>query len=327
MTAQMVRVAAAGDDDRRVPALAASEAREWASTLGLTARPGLEPLAHVAVLLAVWAALCAVGFAVGTFWVWVPIWLACAFVLMGLAGAAHDCVHGTFAGSRLGNTVAGHLLMLPTGVPFATYRQFHLFHHAHTLGDHDPEGRPADFTARWQYALYLVGLGPGFLGTIWYQTGAAAVGRPPDWARTAGSRRLLRRAWFPTLPLLAALVVACTQSASVRAVWLGPWVFLMCPVLPFVLLSEHYAGTRGDGLLANTYTIRSNRLTSFVLFDINHHTAHHLAPRVPGGRLRELDALLAPYEAHRARGYLAFHAGLIRELPWRSPPAPPGKGR
>lgn len=312
MTMQLSRTAASG-------APATSEIREWASERGLTARPGASPLLHIAALLAAWAGACALGFAAGTLWVWLPIWCFGGFVLMGCASAAHDCIHGTFARSRLGNTIAGHLLLLFVGGPFATYRQFHLFHHTHTLGEHDPEGPPADFTARWQYALYMVALGPGFLALIWANTITSAFGRPPAWARTAASRRVLRTAWFPTLPLLVALFYACTQSAAVRAVWMWPWVLLVCPVLPFVLLSEHYGGHRGDGLLANTYTIRSNRVTSFILFNVNHHTAHHLVPRVPSGRLHELDELLAPYEQRWARGYLAFHARLLRSLPWRTP--------
>jgi fatty acid desaturase len=295
-----------------------SVVRQRAAELGLTGSPGLRPVAHVIALVGCWAGLCVIGFVADSIWVWLPVWLLVGFVFMGFAGAAHECVHGTFSGSRRVNTVAGHLLLLVAAAPFTTYRQFHLFHHAHTLGEHDPEGPPADFTTRLQYVLYMVALGPGFLALIWFQTICAAFGHPPAWARTRASRRSLRRAWLPTLPALVVLAVACVESPVVREVWLYPWLFLLTPILGFVLLSEHYAGQREDGLLANTYTVTSNRLSSFVLFNINHHTAHHLVPRVPGHRLAELNRTIAPFEHRRARGYLAFHGSLLASLPWRS---------
>jgi fatty acid desaturase len=90
-------------------------------------------------------------------------------------------------------------------------------------------------------------------------------------------------------------------------------------VLPFVLLSEHYGGKAEDGILRNTYTIASNPVTRFAIFNNNFHTAHHLLPRVPSSSLRQLDAEVRPYAAKTATGYLAFHRRLWTSLPWRAP--------
>ena len=296
-------MAIAPPDPRVVPAAppAAGAARSWRAAAQLREAAGehrlVEPggpraVLHVAAILAAWAGLVAVGSWVSSLLVWIPVWICIAFLIVGLAGVGHDCVHATFVRSRRLNVLAGHAVMSAIAVPFGTYRQFHLLHHADTAGEHDPEGAPADFTSRLQYLAYHALLGAGFLATIWWATLASAVGRPPQWARTGHSRQMLRRAWIPALPVLATLVAASATSELFRHVWLYPWLFVLTPVLPFVLLSEHYAGRGADGILANTYTIRSNALTRFAIFNINFHTAHHLLPRVPSRHLRELDGLV-----------------------------------
>jgi fatty acid desaturase len=296
-----------------------SELRGEALERGWMRPGGARAIVHVGAILGAWAGLIAVGRAVDRWWIWPPVWLAVAFLIVGLAGVGHDCVHGTFVGSRRANTVVGHLVTLPVGLPFATYRQFHLLHHADTVGPDDPEGPPGDFTSRSQYLVYHLLLGPGFLAMIWWSTIRGAVGRPPRWARTEHSRRALRSAWTVWLPAVVALGVASANSDLVRHAWLYPWLVTLIPVLPFVLLSEHYGGRAEDGILRNTYTIVSNPVTRFAVFNINFHTAHHLLPRVPSASLRQLDAEVRPHAARTAPGYLAFHRGLWRSLPWRTP--------
>jgi fatty acid desaturase len=297
-----------------VPALRAEALRR-----GWMRPGGTRAALHIAGIVGAWAGLVAIALAVDTWWIWPPVWLAVAFLIVGLAGVGHDCVHGTVAGRRWVNTVLGHAVMMPVALPFGTYRQFHLLHHADTVGPDDPEGPPGDFTSRGQYLLYHLLLGPGFLAMVWWSTIRGAVGRPPRWARTEHSRRALRTAWMVWLPGVVALGVAAATSDLVRHVWLYPWLVTHIPVLPFVLLSEHYGGTADDGILRNTYTIASNPITRFAVFNINFHTAHHLLPKVPSASLRRLDAEVRPHASRTAPGYLAFHRRLWTSLPWRAP--------
>jgi fatty acid desaturase len=120
--------------------------------------------------------------------------------------------------------------------------------------------------------------------------------------------------WLPGIVLLA---TASATSDVVRHAWLYPWLLTLVPVLPFVLLSEHYGGKAEDGILRNTYTIASNPVTRFAVFNINFHTAHHLLPKVPSASLRELDASVRPHAARTAPGYIAFHRRIWSSLPWR----------
>ncbi len=295
-----------------------AELRDVAVERDLVRAGGVREVAHVVGIIAAWAALIAVGYRAGTIWVWIPVWMCIAFLIIGLAGAGHDCVHATLVRPKRANTIAGHIVMSAIAIPFGTYRQFHLLHHADTLGATDPEGPPGDFTSRLQYLLFHALLGAGFLAMIWWGTLGGALGRPPWWARTRHSRLALRHAWFPALPVLAAFAVASASSDLFRHVWLYPWLFVLVPVFPFVLLSEHYAGRAEDGITDNTYTIRSNPVTRFAVFNINFHTAHHLIPRVPSAHLREFDRLVEPYETRRATGYLAFHRSVVAPLPWRA---------
>jgi fatty acid desaturase len=301
-------------DDLSLPALRAEAVRR-----GWMHPGGSREVLHVVAIVAAWAGLIAVASAVDTRWIWPPVWLAVAFLIVGLAGVGHDCVHGTLVGPRWVNTVVGHLVTLPVALPFGTYRQFHLLHHADTVGPDDPEGPPGDFTSRSQYLLYHLLLGPGFLAMIWWSTLRGALGRPPRWARTDHSRRALRTAWMVWLPGVAVLATASATSDLVRHAWLFPWLLTLIPVLPFVLLSEHYGGKAEDGILRNTYTIASNPVTRFAVFNINFHTAHHLLPKVPSASLRDLDAEVRPHAARTAPGYLAFHRGIWTSLPWRAP--------
>jgi fatty acid desaturase len=306
-------VTTAPADEPTLPALRAEALRQ-----GWMRPGGAREVVHVVAIIAVWVGLIVVAEAVGTWWIWPPVWVAVAFLIVGLAGVAHDCVHGTLVGPRRVNAVVGHLVTLPVGLPFGTYRQFHLLHHADTVGPDDPEGPPGDFTSRGQYLLYHLLLGPGFLAMIWWSTIRGAVGRAPRWARTEHSRRALRTAWVVWLPGVALLATASATSDLVRDAWLYPWLVTLIPVLPFVLLSEHYGGTAAAGILRNTYTIASNPITRFAVFNINFHTAHHLLPKVPSSSLRQLDAQVRPHAAHTAPGYLAFHRRLWGSLPWRT---------
>jgi fatty acid desaturase len=300
------------------PLVVPANLRDIAIERNLVRAGGVRAVGHVVGIIAAWAALIVVGDDAGTIWVWIPVWICIAFLIIGLAGAGHDCVHATFVGHKRANTIAGHIVMSAIAIPFGTYRQFHLLHHADTLGPTDPEGPPGDFTSRLQYLLFHALLGVGFLGMIWWGTVGGALGRPPLWARTRHSRLALRRAWFPALPILATFAIASASSDAFRHVWLYPWLFVLVPVFPFVLLSEHYAGRAEDGIPNNTYTIRSNPVTRFAIFNINFHTAHHLIPRVPSAHLREFDRFVEPYESRRSTGYLAFHRSVVAPLPWRT---------
>jgi fatty acid desaturase len=293
--------------------------RRQALEQGLLEPGGWRSLLHFAALIASWAALVSVGFAADSLFVWIPIWICVAFIIVGFGAVAHDCVHGTVVKSNLGNSIVGHLAFLGIGLPFTDYRQYHLLHHADTLGKDDPEGPGQDFKSKAQYALFHVALGPGFIAFIWLSALGGALHKPPKWARTDVSQRVLRHGWFPGILGPIGLAYASARSEAFRHVWLFPWLFVLVPVLAFVLCGEHYAGRVEDGTLKNSYTPISNRVMRFAIFNVNNHTAHHLLPRVPGPSLPKMTEIASPYLENTHRGYLAFHRGVLTGLPWFAP--------
>ena len=212
-----------------------------------------------------------------------------------------------------------HHGMVLVGLPFTDYRQYHLLHHADTLGEADPEGPGEDFKSKAQYALFHVVLGPGFIVFIWLSALGGAVGRPPKWARTEASQRVLRYGWFPGILTFAGTIYASVVSDTFRHIWLYPWLLLLVPILAFVLCGEHYNGRAEDGTLKNSYTPMSNPVMRFAIFNVNHHTAHHLLPKVPGPALRDMTEIAGPYLENTYRGYLDFHRQVLTGLPWFAP--------
>jgi fatty acid desaturase len=280
---------------------------------------GARGLIHVAGMVGAWAALVSIGFIVDSIFVWVPVWICIAFLFVGFGGLGHDCAHGSTFKSRWANSLLGHLVLGTAGVSFKVYRQYHLLHHADTLGPDDPDGPGMQFASRAEYALFHATLGAGFVGLTWWAALVGAFHRPPKWARTTTSKLALRGAWFPGVLVVGAYVYGSVVSDTFRHIWLYPWLFMLVPVLAFVLVGEHYAGRAEDGTLKNTYTVMSNPVTRFALYNVNFHTVHHMLPRIPGTSLRRMNELAAPYEENTYSGYLAFHHQLLAPLPWLPP--------
>lgn len=301
--------------------------REQAIERDLLRPGGLRSVVHFLGLVAAWAGLVALGFVADTLFVWIPVWICVAFLMVGFGAVAHDCLHGTVFRSKLANYALGHVAFVAIGLPFTDYRQYHLLHHADTLGEGDPEGPGEDFKSKAQYLLFHIVLGPGFILYIWLSAFGGAIGRPPKWARTETSRRVLRYGWFPGIVTFAGTIYLSVVSDAFRHIWLYPWCFLLVPVLAFVLCGEHYNGRAEDGTLRNSYTPMSNPVMRFAIFNVNHHTAHHLLPKVPGPALREMTELAEPYLENTYKGYLDFHRQVLTGLPWIAPRKASGVAR
>lgn len=277
---------------------------------------GIRGIAHVAGMVAAWAGLVSIGFLADTIWVWIPVWICVAFLFVGFGGLGHDCAHGSTFKSKWANSLLGHLVLGTAGVSFKVYRQYHLLHHADTLGPDDPDGGAVEFASRAEYGLFHATLGAGFVGLTWWGALIGAFHHPPKWARTTTSKLAMRGAWFPGVFIVGAYVYGSVVSDTFRHIWLYPWLFMLVPVLAFVLVGEHYAGRAEDGTLKNTYTVVSNPITRFALYNVNFHTVHHMLPRIPGTALRRMNELATPYEENTYTGYLAFHRQLLAPLPW-----------
>lgn len=146
----------------------------------------------------------------------------------------------------------------------------HLLHHKGTMGDHDHEGHCAKMSA-WQVVLY----GPRF---------------PVELNRAAWSKggRIWRRRLVIDWLLVVAFAAVCLLSGW-RGLQLHVLAMLVgqCLTAFFAVWITHQ-GTEGTGLSG-----RSQRgPLSFMAYHMFFHREHHLFPKVPVSRLKELAAKL-----------------------------------
>src|SRR5438105_1009878 len=101
-------------------------------SLGLLNRPPWIPALQSAFNLSLLAALGCLA----TMFPWWPakvaVWPVMGLVLAGFLNAAHDCAHGTFANSKIGNRVGGILWSTPLLINFTLFKYAHLTHHRFT---------------------------------------------------------------------------------------------------------------------------------------------------------------------------------------------------
>ena len=249
----------------------------------------------------------------------IPAWLAMGWLLLGNGAIVHEATHRHLFRSAAANRVAGAVAGVAVLLPWGVYRPYHLSHHRYTVAIEDPEGPPLQFRSRLEYPLLALG-GVAFLVRLLGFGIATAVGRPPAWLRSTAQRRA---AVTDTVLCFAAIAVvvrfALSNFATLCTVWLIPWLIALLIVVPLVLVTEHYGASVGTVEAAdNTRTVVSNGVVRWMYWNNNFHTAHHQLPTVVFQSLPELDRLiggerLGPWISP---GYLAFHRGVWRSLPW-----------
>ncbi len=250
-------------------------------------------------------------------------WVAMGFVLLGNGAIVHETLHGHLFPAAWANRAVGTIAGTSVGLPWSTYRAYHLAHHQAACTEDDPEGLPYVFATRWTYALIPIG-GPMFAGQFVWWTVRTLVGSPPPFVRSSRQRR--NAAIDGSIGIVfygVAIAVGVADPGLLARVWLVPWLFAIVVLEPMVLIPEHYGAPTdlAPFALRTTRTVQSNRLLTWLYWSNNFHTAHHIAPGVVPQHLRAVsDELISPRlsDEWKSSGYLAFHSGLFRRLPWRS---------
>jgi len=277
---------------------------------------------RLATMWAVYAGCAVAAVQVGLWPVQAVLWFVMSWVLLGNGAVGHETVHGHLFGPRWANRVVGTVAGMSIGAPWSVYRCYHLGHHQHSCTTDDPEGEPYLFTSKWNYLLVPLG-GPLFAGQFGVWTLRTMVGRPPAFVRSARQRRDVVVDGLLGLAFYGAMVAVGLHSFELLLhAWLGPWLIAVVVLEPLVLIPEHYGARVADARFAlrTTRTVRSSRLVTWLYWQNNLHTAHHLAPGVVPQELGKVDAeFVQPNLAAEwtSSGYLAFHWSLWRALPWR----------
>jgi fatty acid desaturase len=254
-------------------------------------------------------------------------WLAAALLLHGIVlsflfCALHESIHRTaFASRRLNDAVAwicGALLMLPPEY----FRAFHFAHHRYTQNAaRDPELAVAAPTTLQTYWWRVSGL-PYWRDRLTVTLRHAFTGRAAEPFiadnRRAAVVRKARVLWGLYLCVLA--ISLYFKRADALIYWVLP-ALLGQPFLRLFLLAEHTGCALNDDMLENTRTTYTNRAVRLLTWRMSYHAEHHSFPSVPFHALAQVNALMPATTRVTARGYLAFHAALLRQLRIKRRPA------
>lgn len=306
-----------GSDRRAVRrAIVPADIRELVKSQRMTRADSRASLLHNLALAAAWALLTLVAVAADSLYVWVPVWVAQAFLLHGAYSAMHDGAHGSMFPTRRGNQAANFLWAIPLGINGNLWRCWHLEHHRATATPDDPEPS-ADITNLALYVVAFPAAGVMMFVQFQYESLLTLFGRFPGYADRPAVRPAVRRdaAWM--LLLTAAVVVAAvTQPHWLLWLWVIPLVAYWCGVSLIFALPEHLGTTRDPAAtqIDVTRTTQSNKLVEFLIWNSNRHTAHHLVPTVNYRYLPAVDDALGDRVPNRADSYWSYHVGLIRSF-------------
>ena len=288
---------------------------DWISGLDPAVRSAIRDLHRlrpawnfvIALYLAIWIAA---GFLVVQTPPW-PIRLACyaaiGVSIHALAILMHEAIHSTLFRRRRLDRWAGFLLGVPALFSMTAYKVTHLVHHRHTRTPLDPDDFANVSPSRTLRSLvFYAWIVAGMLAYLVHvPLGALRLGRPRD-----------RRAVVLEYALMALAYGGVSWLASSLGRWdvvIQAWAIPLAVAIAFGNArswAEH-ALTEPGHPLTRTRTVTSNRVTSFLMCNLNYHLEHHLFPGVPWYNLPRVHALLR--EDYRAAGAFV-HGSYLRYL-------------
>ncbi len=258
-----------------------------------------------------------------TFLVWASRghpWLALALIVHGIVlaflfCALHETTHRSAFASRWLNETVAWLGALVLMLPPEYFRLFHFAHHRFTQDPaRDPELAQPPPASVASYLWRVSGL-PYWRDRLSVTLRHALTGRvaesfvPPGAA--AHVVREARALWGGYLLVLAASLYFARADALIY--WLIP-ALLGQPFLRLFLLAEHFGCALSDDMLVNTRTTHTNTAVLLLTWRMPYHAEHHSFPSVPFHRLAQLNALIGARVQVSARGYLALHREVLRQL-------------
>ena len=219
---------------------------------------------------------------------------------LGLAILMHDGAHGGLAqGQRLNMALSQWFCAWPVLADTASYRRYHLAHHAHTQQPDDPDlvlSAPFPITR----ASYRRKFWRDITGQTGFQQRRAQVLNAlgdPGWPwprRLARLRDRLGRQIAANLVLLAGFAAAGVWWAY-PLLWLLPLFTWLMVITRIRNIAEHAVVPDSADPFRNTRTTRANLLERALIapYFVNYHLEHHLLFWLPCWRLPALHRILA----------------------------------
>jgi fatty acid desaturase len=227
--------------------------------------------------------------------------------IQAIAILMHEALHGNLFQSTRLNRWAMFAFGVPAFFSGTAYKMAHLNHHRQTRTEQDQDEisnlykTPAQYRAIF-YALF-------FVATFIYLF--VVLPRAAIQMSTYRQRCAIALEYAALVMIYSGVIIWGVSTGHTD--WLL-WYWILPMLVAMFLsnirgLSEHLC-TSTDHVLGKTRTIRSNRLVSFLMLNLNYHLEHHLFPGVPWYNLRKVHRELQPvYIAARPfveRSYIRY---------------------
>ena len=230
-------------------------------------------------------------------WLTVPLALVAGLVLLRIFIIFHDCGHGSFFKSRLGNHLVGSVCGLLCFTPYFQWRWEHSLHHA-SAGDLDRRGAGDVWTmtvqefqaaSKWRQFGYRLVRNPFVLFVLAPFYLFFVMQRIP----TASATRFVRKSVHWTNLLLAGMVVGLSAVFGFKAYLViqltvmgvagsvGVWLFYVQHQFEGVYWARRTDWDYASAALKGSSFYKLPKVLQWLSGNIGFHHIHHLSPRIP----------------------------------------------
>ena len=220
----------------------------------------------------------------------------------------HDCGHGSFLPSPLGNAVIGHLCSIVTFTPYESWRRQHAGHHAHwnnldrretgvdiystclTVGEYQSADRLQRLKYRvMRHPVVSLVILPPLVFLLLYRL---PFDMPKEWRRERRGVYLANLALLSLFCILGwffgfANVVMVHLPIMVFAALFGVWLFSVQHRFEDTFWARQENWTAISASLRGSSYLKLPRLLQWFSGNIGFHHIHHLNPMIPNYRLQE----------------------------------------
>ena len=234
--------------------------------------------------LAIWAVA---GYAALTFDHVAVQAVSCLIEVSGIIGCTvllHEASHGLLFKNPILDRLAGLLCGLLVLLSVSGFWTNHKMHHVRRSSKMPQNlDRRFDLNATSSLLGYLLGNLVKAYGFITFLPVIVIV--KADWKWRV--RTIME---YAMIVGFLAIVFKTLPFQTIWKLWMFP-LLISALVTQIRAIAEHGLTTRGN-VFTSSRTVRSNRIVSFMMCNINYHLEHHLFPQVPWYNLPKIHALL-----------------------------------
>jgi omega-6 fatty acid desaturase (delta-12 desaturase) len=236
-----------------------------------------------------------------SYWLVLPLVILAGLLLVRVFIIFHDCGHGSFLKSRLGNDIIGFICGMLTFTPYYHWRWEHGIHHQ-TSGDLDRRGTGDVWTltvqeyieaSRWKRFAYKLARNPVVLFVIAPVLLFCVRERFPNVKASARERQSV---WWMNLALLCMIVVMSLifgwkaylliqLSMMAVAGGAGVWMFYVQHQFEDVYWDRREDWDYTTAALQGSSFYKLPKILQWFSGNIGFHHIHHLSPKVPNYNL------------------------------------------